>query len=135
MNVQSFNLSSIETKGFDIELGYRMDLDKLGSLTIRALATHVIDNTSNSGAPARSRCSSAGSNIGSTPDWKAFVTQSWDFQKIGIDLTERWISDGTIGNQYIECQTNCPASHRAGPRSTTPTWPARSTWTSARATT
>jgi outer membrane receptor protein involved in Fe transport len=115
VNVQSFNLSSIETKGFDIELSYRMDLDTLGGLTFRALATHVIDYTSNSGAPGTIPVQLAGSNMGSTPDWKAFAIQSWDFQKFGIDLTERWISDGTIGNQYIECQTNCPPSTTVRP--------------------
>jgi outer membrane receptor protein involved in Fe transport len=110
VNVQQFNVSAIETKGFDIELGYRMDLDELGALTVRALATHVIGYVNNSGASGTIPVQQAGSNMGSTPDWKAFVTQSWDFQKIGVDLTERWISDGTIGNQYIECQTNCPVS-------------------------
>jgi len=84
-------------------------------LTVRALTTHVIDNTSNSGAPGTIPIQLAGSNMGSTPDWKAYVTESWDFQKIGIDLTQRWISDGTIGNQYIECQTDCPVSTTVRP--------------------
>jgi len=110
VNVQAFNLASIDTKGFDIELSYQMQLERAGSLTFRALATHVIDYTSNSGIPGTLPVQQAGVNLGSTPDWKAFFTQSWDYQRIGIDLTERWISDGVFGHQYIVCQSDCPVS-------------------------
>jgi outer membrane receptor protein involved in Fe transport len=115
VNVQVFNLASIFTKGFDIEMSYRMSLDRAGSLTFRGLATHVMDNITDSGSPGTVPLQNAGVNSGSTPNWKAYLTQSWDFNRIGIDLTERWISDGKIGAQYIECQSNCPPSTAAHP--------------------
>ncbi len=55
VNVQSFNLASIYTNGFDIETSYQTSLGNLGSLTIRALATHVMNNTSDPGVPGRRR--------------------------------------------------------------------------------
>jgi iron complex outermembrane receptor protein len=112
VNVQAFNLASIETKGIDIEMSYQMTLQNAGSLTFRALATHVMDNTITTGIPGTlpTQLAGANSNAAGTPDWKAYVTESWDFQRIGIDLTQRWISDGVFGNQYIVCQSNCPVS-------------------------
>ena len=36
--------------------------------------------------------------------------QTWEHDKLSLTLTERWISDGTYRNDFIECQTSCPAS-------------------------
>jgi iron complex outermembrane recepter protein len=119
VNVQSFNLASVKTKGIDIEASYQFSLEKIhmpGSLTVRALATHVIDFTSYSGIPGTLPTQLAGQNsggagvLGNTPHWKLYGTQSWDFRSIGIDLTERLISSGVFGTQYIVCQNNCPVS-------------------------
>jgi outer membrane receptor protein involved in Fe transport len=107
VNVQDFNLSSIYTNGIDLEASYQMDLDKLhlpGAVTFRALATHVINYISSSGIPGTTPVQLAGVNLGSTPYWKLYATQSW----VGFDVTERWISDGVFGHNYIVCQTNCP---------------------------
>jgi outer membrane receptor protein involved in Fe transport len=38
------------------------------------------------------------------------ATQSWDTDKFSLSLTERWFSAGVFNNEYIVCQTNCPAS-------------------------
>ena len=118
VNVQDFNLASIYTNGFDLEGSYQLALDKIhlpGSLTIRALATHTLNFIVDSGIPGTVPVQNAGVNApnagyGSTPYWKLYGTQSWDFQHIGIDLTERWFSAGVFGHQYIVCQTNCPVS-------------------------
>jgi iron complex outermembrane recepter protein len=118
VNVQDFNLASIYTNGLDLEGSYQLSLDKIhlpGSLTVRALATHTINFMVNSGIPGTLPVQNAGVNApnagyGSTPYWKLYGTQSWDFQHVGIDLTERWFSAGVFGHQYIVCQTNCPVS-------------------------
>jgi outer membrane receptor protein involved in Fe transport len=119
VNVQQFNVASVKTKGIDLEASYQFGLEKLhvpGSLTIRALATHIIDFTLNSGIPNTLPTQLAGQNtggsgtVGNTPHWKVYGTQSWDFRSIGIDLTERWLSSGVFGYQYVVCQSNCPVS-------------------------
>jgi iron complex outermembrane recepter protein len=116
VNVQSFNLASIYTNGFDIELGYRTSLGKLpGSLTVRALATHVMNYISDPGVPGTASTQQAGVNTMNTPDWKVYGVQSWDFNSLGIDLTERWISAGVFGHQYVVCQSNCPISTVTNP--------------------
>jgi outer membrane receptor protein involved in Fe transport len=117
VNVQSFNLASIHTKGLDLEASYHVNLDRVhlpGSLTVRALATHVISYLQDSGIAGTPPTEMAGvndANTGSngiTPYWKAFGTQSWDFRHVGIDVSERWVSAGVFGHQYIVCESNCP---------------------------
>jgi iron complex outermembrane receptor protein len=119
VNVQQFNVASVKTKGIDLEASYQFGLERIhapGSLTIRALATHIIDFTLNSGIPNTLPTQLAGQNsggvgtVGNTPHWKVYGTQSWDFRSIGIDLTERWLSSGVFGYQYVVCQSNCPVS-------------------------
>jgi outer membrane receptor protein involved in Fe transport len=112
-NVQSFNLASIFTDGFDIEASYRFNLDSIklpGSLTLRALGTNVRNFITDTGLPGTIPTQGAGVNAGATPHWKVLATQSWDTDKFSLSLTERWFSAGVFNNEYIVCQTNCPAS-------------------------
>jgi outer membrane receptor protein involved in Fe transport len=128
VNVQAFNLASIITKGMDFEGSYQMPLDRIhapGNLTVRALATHVIGFTSYSGLNGVPNVDLAGQNaggsgsgpstIGNTPHWKLYGIQSWDWNSVGVDVTERWFSSGVIGTQYVVCQTGCPVSTTNNP--------------------
>jgi outer membrane receptor protein involved in Fe transport len=112
VNVQAFNLASIFTNGFDIEASYQLSLAGLGlpgNFTVRSLATHVMHYTSTSGLPGTIPSEQAGVNLGSTPHWKLFGSQSWDTDKFSLTVNERWISDGVYSNEYIQCTSNCPA--------------------------
>jgi outer membrane receptor protein involved in Fe transport len=112
VNVQAFNLASIFTNGFDIETSYQEDLTKFGlpgSFTVRGLATHVIHYISTSGILNTIPSEQAGVNLGSTPHWKVFASQSWDTDKFSLSVNERWISAGVFSNEYIQCTSNCPA--------------------------
>ena len=128
VNVQAFNLASVKTKGVDLEASYQMPLDVIhapGKLTIRALATHVISFASYSGIKDVPNVELAGQNsggsgsgsgtFGNTPHWKLYGTQSWDWNNVGVDLTERWFSAGVFGYQYVVCQSNCPLSTTNNP--------------------
>jgi iron complex outermembrane receptor protein len=124
VNVQSFNLASVITKGMDFEASYQMPLDRIhapGNLTVRALATHVIGFTAYSGIKGVPNVELAGQNsggsgtFGNTPYWKLYGVQSWDWKSLGLDVTERWFGSGVIGHQYVECQSGCPASTTNNP--------------------
>jgi outer membrane receptor protein involved in Fe transport len=117
INVQPFNQASIKTEGFDIEASYRWQqpLGLPGSFTVRALATHVIKFVTNTGLPGSVPVEQAGNNLGPTPDWKWLAIQSYENDRFSFMVQERWFSDGTIGNQYIVCQTNCPPSTAVAP--------------------
>ena len=117
INVQSFNFASIETDGFDIETSYRWPqlFGLPGTVSLRALATNIREYTTASGLPGTVPSDTAGVNNGNTPDWKVLAIQSYDSEKFSVQIQERWFSDGVVGNQYIECQANCPASTTARP--------------------
>jgi iron complex outermembrane receptor protein len=118
VNVQPFNVASISTEGFDIELAYGFGMEGLGlpgQLTLRALATHVRDFTTNVGTPNSFPIQSAGVNAGSIPNWKFLMTQNWAVGKWNLSLAQRWFSDGVYNAEYIECQTTCPAPTLARP--------------------
>jgi outer membrane receptor protein involved in Fe transport len=120
VNIQQFNLASIHTRGIDLEASYQMSPGTFhipGTLTVRALATHIINYLQNPGIPGVGGLPPppptqlAGQNTGSnsnTPYWKALAIQSWDFRNVGIDVTERYVSAGVFGHQYVVCQSNCP---------------------------
>lgn len=112
VDVQPFNLASIETKGFDIEASYqfRQPLGLPGNFTVRGLATHVIHYGTDLGLPRTIPIDSAGVNSGATPSWKWLATQTYAQDEFSFFLQERGFSDGVFGSQYIVCQTNCPAS-------------------------
>jgi len=117
INVQSFNFASIETDGFDIEASYRWQqiFGLAGTFTARGLATNIRKYVTASGLPGTFPSDTAGVNNGNTPDWKVLAIQSYDSDAFSIQVQERWFSDGVVGNQYIECQANCPASTTARP--------------------
>jgi len=118
INVQSFNLASIDTEGFDIEASYRWQrpLGLPGNFTVRALATHVMKFVTDTGLPGTVPIDSAGDNTGNTPNWKWLAIQSYDTDKFSFLLQERWFSNGTYGNKYIVCQAgSCPVSNNNHP--------------------
>ncbi|MBW6526722.1 TonB-dependent receptor [Sphingomonas sp. RHCKR7] len=118
VNVQSFNLASIDTDGFDIEASYqwRNPLSLGGSFTLRALATHVIKFVTDPGLPGTVPVDTAGANSGATPDWKLLAIQTYENDKFNLTLQQRWFSNGVIGNQYVVCDPGtCPESTTANP--------------------
>ncbi|RMB28247.1 TonB-dependent receptor-like protein [Sphingomonas sp. PP-F2F-G114-C0414] len=113
INVQAFNLASIDTEGLDIEASYRWrrPLGLPGSFTLRALATNIRKFVTDTGLPGTIPNDTAGVNIGSTPDWKWLATQTYANDDFSLLLQERWFSDGVLGHQYVQCSPgNCPAS-------------------------
>jgi len=113
INVQSFNFASIETSGFDIEASYRWPqlFGLAGTFTVRGLATNIREYVTDNGLPGTVPNDSAGVNTGVTPDWKVLGIQSYETDKYSLMIQERWVSDGVLGHQYIECQPGtCPVS-------------------------
>jgi iron complex outermembrane receptor protein len=106
------NLNSMTAKGLDIEVSYRTDLDSLvswgaGSLTLRGMFTHYIENVTDDGVTAIDQ---AGANTSSTPDWVYRLSAMYDLDPFSFNVTARGVSDGVVSNAYTECLTGCPAS-------------------------
>jgi outer membrane receptor protein involved in Fe transport len=111
VNVQVFNLASIKTSGFDFEGSYQFKLENIlpGRFTIRGLATNVRHYITDPGIANAAIIDTAGQNSGNTPKWKVLGIESWDGDKVSLSIQQRWISDGTFGNQYVVCSAGtCP---------------------------
>ena len=118
VNVQAFNLASIDTDGFDIEASYRWQrpLGLPGNFTVRMLATHVRKFVTDTGLPGTIPIDTAGMNNGNTPDWKWLAVQTYQNEDFSLLVQERWFTSGTFGNQYVVCQPGtCPASTANNP--------------------
>ena len=119
VNVQSFNLASIFTDGFDIEASYRLGLSGIGlpgNVTVRALATNVRNFITDPGIPGTIPVQTAGVNAGNTPSWKLLGVETWDTDRFSLSLQQRWFSDGVYGTQYVVCgTTTCPVSTANNP--------------------
>jgi iron complex outermembrane receptor protein len=113
INVQSFNFASIETSGFDIEASYRwpQPFGLAGTFTVRGLATHIREYLTDNGLPGTVPVDTAGVNTDIRADWKVLAIQSYETDKYSFQIQERWVSDGVLGHQYIECRPGtCPES-------------------------
>jgi outer membrane receptor protein involved in Fe transport len=113
VTAQAFNLASLRSKGYDMEMAYRTQAHPLGipgRFNFRALATKMTSFLTESGIPNTIASEGAGVNMGNTPDWKVLASQTWDGEKWSVTVSERWISDGVRSNEFIECQTDCPVS-------------------------
>lgn len=121
VNVQAFNLASIKTDGFDIEVGYRKRVLG-GTLSLRTLATHVSHFITDQGIPGTILVDTAGVNAGNTPHWKLLGVESFETDKFSFNLQERWFSNGTYANTYVVCSAGtCPTGRSAADNTNHPT--------------
>jgi outer membrane receptor protein involved in Fe transport len=113
ITVQAFNLASAVTDGFDIEASQQFDLENWGvpgDFSLRAIMTHVSKFITNPGVANQAVTETAGNNTGSTPLWRGITTEGWTNDVWGVNLTERWFSDGVFNKNFITCTSGCPAT-------------------------
>ncbi|MEI9927537.1 MAG: TonB-dependent receptor [Sphingomonas sp.] len=121
VNIQSFNLASIKTDGFDIELGYRQRLLG-GAFSVRALATNVRHFITDPGIPGTIAADTAGVNAGNTPRWKLLGVETFDQGRASLTLQQRWFSNGVYANTYVVCAPgSCPVGRSATDNANYPT--------------
>jgi len=88
------NLAQYKTKGLDIEASYQMPLGA-GKVSVRALATHVMELLIDDGVRTTDRAGIVGGETTfSTPKWRATGTVGYDDDNFGADLRARYVSGG-----------------------------------------
>jgi outer membrane receptor protein involved in Fe transport len=113
IQLKPINLASTETTGLDIEASFRRPASDLfanasGTLTMRALATHVFKYDTDSGIPNSIITRAAGQNTGNIANWRLYATESYSNDKLSLTLIQRYVSPGVINNNFIECTSSCP---------------------------
>jgi outer membrane receptor protein involved in Fe transport len=105
-----FNFASVKPRGIDFEASYRTPVGP-GNLTLRGVASHYIENTSDNGVNAP--INFAGQNGGggdATPSWNYRLSANYDAESWAINVVGRGFSGGVYSNNFIECTSACPAS-------------------------
>lgn len=103
-----FNFASVKVRGLDMEASYRFDLGG-GKATLRALASHYIENLNDNGIDVP--VDLAGQNVGGgVPSWNYRLTANYEINSWSMNLTGRGFSGGVYDNNFFECTSGCPVS-------------------------
>ncbi len=130
IRTQPFNFQRRLVRGIDVEASYRMPLDTLfakaeGSLLFRGVATHYIENITDTGIAGSAVLDTTGVNGGqfSTPSWIYRFSATYDSPQGSITAVARGVSSGRYVANGIECQAgSCPAGRTAAQASAFPTY-------------
>ncbi len=130
IKTQPFNFQRRLVRGIDMEASYRMPLDTVfaeaeGNLIFRGVATHYIENITDTGIAGTPVLDTTGVNGGqfSTPSWIYRVSATYDAPAGSITAVARGVSSGRYVANGIECQTGgCPAGRTAAEASAFPTY-------------
>jgi len=103
-------------KGWDFEASYRTALSAIvdswdGDVNLRVVASRAVRNATDNGLLVTD---TAGANGASVPKWSVTMNGSYSLDAFRFAWTGRYISSGTIGNDFIECSTGCPSPIPAG---------------------
>lgn len=119
INVQPFNFVQQVVRGFDMQIDYRIPIERLvgdrgGSLTANLIATRYLKNYSNNGVDTpvdQAGSNAAGVLFGNgSPDWIYRGTLAYTNGAYTASLTGRGVSSGVYDTSFIECTSGCPTS-------------------------
>lgn len=99
-----FNFAAQKVSGLDFEANYRTLLGP-GDLSLRAVATHYIENVSDDGLSFPVDVAGA-----SLPSWNYRLSATYEYNGFTTRLVGRGFDDGVIDNNYVVCTANCPLS-------------------------
>ena len=112
--ISPFNFAQNKARGLDLESSYTFDLSSVyaplgGSLALRALATHYLENYTNNGIDEPT--DTAGEDAGNgPPSWLYQLNATYTNDPWTVTLKGRGVSSGTLSNAYVVCSTACPAT-------------------------
>ena len=93
------NLAEYKTRGLDIEASFRKRLGA-GTLSVRALATHVFELLIDDGVRTTDRAGVVGGETAfGTPKWRATGSVSYQTDTFGVDLRARYVDGGIYSTQ------------------------------------
>lgn len=110
IDLRPINFAQQQTKGIDIEASYTVPLGP-GQFRIHGQATHYIENIVDDGLSYPVDYAGVLTNTTyASPNWVYRISAFYEVDPFTFNLVARGFSDGVYGNDWIECQTDCPAS-------------------------
>ncbi|WP_439546677.1 TonB-dependent receptor domain-containing protein [Sandarakinorhabdus sp.] len=110
-----FNFLSQRARGMDFEASYRFTLASIastlpGSIAIRAVATHFIENSQSNGVDPPTDTAGQNTNNG-PPSWTYRGTLDYNVDSFNMQFVVRGLSGGVYNNDWFECTSGCPATN------------------------
>jgi iron complex outermembrane receptor protein len=116
-----FNFAKQKNEGIDFDITYHLPLEDMdwfgkvpGDLTLHALATDYMRDYTNDGVNPPADVAGVNAS-GGVPSWIFRVSATYHTDPWTFFIMARGLSSGTYSNNYIVCQTNCPAYSLAHP--------------------
>lgn len=110
IDLTPINFARQKTRGFDIEASYTTQVGP-GTLRLHGQATHYIENIIEDGIsfPIDYAGVLAGGTYAS-PNWVYRLSAFYDIDPVTFNLVARGFTNGVYGNDWIECDGDCPTS-------------------------
>jgi iron complex outermembrane receptor protein len=116
-----FNFAKQKNEGIDFDITYQVPLDDMdwfgkipGDLTMHALATNYMRDYTNDGVNPPADVAGVNASAG-VPSWIFRVSATYHTDPWTFFLMARGLSAGSYSNNYIVCQSGCPAYSLAHP--------------------
>ena len=95
------NVAQQETEGFDIQASWRQQLGSFGTLTFRALVSHI-ENLTLINGPVRTEYAGLNSvGIYNTPDWRWFGSLDYALNDLSLTASVRGFGSGVYDNSWV----------------------------------
>ncbi|TCU58145.1 TonB-dependent receptor-like protein [Novosphingobium sp. PhB57] len=110
IDLTPINFARQKTSGFDIEASYAVPVGP-GTLRLHGQTTHYIKNVVDDGISFP--IDYAGvltSGTYASPNWVYRLSAFYDIDPVSFNLVARGFTDGVYGNDWIECDGDCPVS-------------------------
>ena len=99
--VRQLNLASIKLSGVDMELRYRVPLaGEANSITFSALGTYLAELTSDDGVTVFRQAGVVGTDLASSPHWRATGTLTYDSPSATVSVQGRYTGGGKYNGDY-----------------------------------
>ncbi|EJL35092.1 TonB-dependent siderophore receptor [Novosphingobium sp. AP12] len=110
IDLTPINFATQKTSGFDIEASYTLPVGP-GTLRLHGQATHYIENVLDDGISFPIDYAGVLTNTTyASPDWVYRLSAFYELDPVTFNLVARGFTDGVYGNDWIECNGDCPAS-------------------------
>lgn len=95
------NVAEQETDGFDVQASWRQDVGRFGTLTLRALVSHIESLTLINGPVKTEYAGLNSAGVYNTPDWRWFGSIDYTLNELSLTAVARGFGSGVYDNAWV----------------------------------